>query len=178
MNQTLIRELLAEHKATKQTLKASQDKERKLRDKIVSLIFPQATTGTNKASFKEQGLEVKAVIKDNWTVNQNDIGPLLEEHETLHKAFKYKYDMVMAGYKALTEEERVLLSEAVTCKQAVPELSYEGELGDSYMSKLKANEGLLYIDGELQGALVMDQIATHYGFNFRSELVTFLEEIQ
>lgn len=177
MNDTLIRELLAEHKATKQTLEASKDKERKLREKIVAVMFPSAKRGTNKISLKQLGLDVKAVIRENWSVKQEGIEELLLDHEELSRAFKTKYDLSFTGYKSLSDEEKELLAEQVTCKDGVPELTYEGDLGASYLYTLKGESGVLIVNGSEADTLQGKQIAKHYGFENAEQLARFLEDL-
>ena len=177
MNDTLIRELLAEHSATKKTLAKAKDREKTLRDMIVSILFPNPKTGTNRISFKQLGLEIKAVIKDYWSVKQEGLDNIMAVNENIQNAFKYKYDLVMKGYKELSDEEKILLADNVTCKPTAPELTYEGELKDSILSSLSTRDGVLYIKGENQGVMIADQTAKYLGFQGSEQLVRFLEEI-
>lgn len=178
MNDQLITELLAEHKTTKETLEKAKDRERKLRDKIILLVFPFSKKGTNKKSFKDAGIEVKAVLKDSWSVKQDGLDEILCEHEGIQRAFKYKYDLVMAGYNSLSDDEKKLLAEQVTCKDAAPELSYEGELGESHLDTIKTESGVIIANGVVLSASAADAVARYYGFQHAEELVKFLEEIQ
>jgi len=177
-NPTLIRELLADHAASKKKLERYKVREMKLRLKITSLLFPDAHKGTNKASLKELGLDVKAVIKETASVKQEGLEDLIGDNEELARAFKTKYDFVNAGYNSLSDEEKKLLGNAVIFKLGTPELSYEGELPNGIINSLSTSEGLLLINGEFQGVMIADQTAKYLGFQYAEQLVKFLEEIQ
>jgi hypothetical protein len=177
MNPTLTRELLAEHRNASRALKHYKERERVLRDKIVSLLFPNPKTGTNKASLKELGLEVKAVIKDNWTVTQTGLSDFLSEHDGMQRAFKYKHELVMAGYKTLSDKEKQLLAQFVSCKPGAPELKVEGELPKSYLNHIKVIDGCICYEGNFLDAPNAYNCAKEYGFESTDEFVKFLEEI-
>lgn len=178
MNDTLIAELLAKHKRVKSEFKALQEQERKIRDKIVQLLFPNPKTGTNKKSFKELGLEVKAVIKDYWSVKQDGLEEILCANENLSRAFKYKHELVMAGYKSLSDNEKILLADTVTCKPTAPELSYEGSIPGNYFDCIKTHDFEIYIMDVKQDDSQVVSILNYYGFQSKIDLIKFLEEIQ
>lgn len=178
MNHQLIAELLAAHKQASFRLKHYKENERKLRDKIVALCFPDASKGTNKLSLKQLGLDIKAVIKENWNVTQTGLEDLLAEHEGVQRAFKYKHELVMTGYKSLSDSEKKLLAEFVTCKEGSPELSYEGELNESYISRVTTKNGSLYFDSVEMSYDQANNCAETYGFQCAEQLVNFLEELQ
>lgn len=178
-NETLLAELIAQHRQEIETLKKAQVRERKLRDTLIELSFPDAKRGTNKVILKNSGLELKGVIKETYSIDES----CLEDVVDIGNGDWYNYPkpkpvLVMKEYEKLSKEDKAKLAFCVTCKDAAPVLTYEGEVREPILKGIIAKGGLLYHnDNPIDGHKVM-QLANYLGFPGGGELINFLEGLQ
>lgn len=145
MNAPLITELIGQHKKLTDWLEPAKEKEKKLREKIISLTFENPKKGTNKLSIAEAGLEVKALIKENITVDKAGLKEILETIPNGDKVIDWKPALVSKEYNALSDEDKRKLAVCITSKPGTPTLTYEGETKEPF--NLSAKNGVLYLNG-------------------------------
>lgn len=91
--------------------------ERAMRDELVATCFPDAKNGTNNLALGA-GWKLKAVTGFENKLDAN-VFALIQTRlkpETVEACVKFTPSLVATGYKALGEEEKKILNEAITTK--------------------------------------------------------------
>lgn len=116
--------LVAEWNAVQQSLKEIKKTELELRKRLLKELFPENVTGTIYTNVGDK--RVKANFGLSYKVEEdalNIIGPELTDAAA--NCIKWKPSLIMKEYKALSDEDRDLLDECITCKPALPSVSIE-----------------------------------------------------
>lgn len=119
--------LTAEWWSVSQSLDAIKARELELRKELFARQFPNPVEGSaeNKVQLGD-GWILQADYKINRTVDDAVVSALMQGDNTralAQKVFRYKPELNLKDFKALSPEERALISEAVTEKPGTPALS-------------------------------------------------------
>jgi len=115
---------IMEWNRTQAEMKRLQSLERLMRDEVVATVFPDAKNGTNNFELGA-GWKLKAVtgMENKLDVNMFQVISARLKPETIESCIKYTPDLVAAGYKALPDEEKAILNEAITTKPKAVQLT-------------------------------------------------------
>lgn len=158
-------------------LKACQDEERKARISIADYVFgksEQRTEGTSHKKFKtSDGREwdVKVVHKINRGLDVAALDSVMSQLPEDSRArnigvvVKYVPELVVKGYKELSDQERLIVAQAVTEKAGMPELAFDQVLSEGEPMATtaaapaaprapgaNAHPGLIEVDGKFYAA--------------------------
>ena len=99
-----------------------KQEEAKLRKEIVDKVFAEASVGTNKVELGK-GYELKAVIKENTSIDEAALSNLKLPEGALDGVVKYKPSIVAAGYKKMPANLQKILDTALVVKPGAPTLT-------------------------------------------------------
>ena len=117
-----ISELLEQYNTAKSKMSHYQAEEKKLRLKVVDMLFPNAIEGTHNLEKSE--FQVKGVFKMNHRI---DAKALLNAEDSLNEYEKecivYKPSLSLKKYKELPEADREALDELIITTPALPSIT-------------------------------------------------------
>lgn len=97
--------------------------ETELRNDLAARVFPNAVEGAGNKAPIENGHILQMTRKVNRSVNQAAAQEMMDGDNTraiAEQIFKVKYDLKLAAYKALSDEDKLLAADAVTEKDGLP----------------------------------------------------------
>lgn len=117
-------ELLRKWTEAKESSAYWKDREAALRKEVFSTFFEEPKEGVNKLEL-EGGWTLKADYKYNRTVDKAALPAVLEQLDKgiTDRLIKYKPELSITEYKRLTEDQRVILAEAITEKPGSPSIT-------------------------------------------------------
>ncbi len=105
----------------KAELAKAKDREMDLRKSISKELFPAPTEGVNTHELGK-GYKIKMTHKLNRTIDEASLSSVLERLPNAEECVKYKPELAIKKFKALSDEDRLIFEECLVTKPGAPAL--------------------------------------------------------